>query len=62
MLHRHATYTHTQTPLKAFLFPRKSLLLDEMFKVLSHQGNVLKTTPRFHFTPIRMAKIKNLLR
>jgi hypothetical protein len=33
--------------------------LKEMFKVLSHQGNVNQMTPRFHLTPTRMAKMKN---
>jgi len=31
----------------------------EMFNILSHQGNAIKTTLRFHLTPVRMAKIKN---
>jgi hypothetical protein len=30
----------------------------EMFNILSYQGNAIKTTLRFHLTPIRMAKIK----
>jgi hypothetical protein len=30
-----------------------------MFNILNHQGNAIKTTLRFHLTPVRMAKIKN---
>jgi hypothetical protein len=29
-----------------------------MFTILIHQRNTIKTTLRFHFTPVRMAKIK----
>jgi hypothetical protein len=29
-----------------------------MFNILSHQGNAIKTTLRFHLTLVRMAKIK----
>jgi hypothetical protein len=32
--------------------------LKEMLNAPSHQGNAIKTTLRFHLTPIRMAKIK----
>jgi hypothetical protein len=32
----------------------------EMFNILSHQGNETKMTLRFHFTPVRMAKVKKL--
>ena len=34
--------------------------LKEMFKVRCHQGNTNWTDMKFHITPIRMAKIKNL--
>ena len=30
-----------------------------MSKVLSHQGNAIKSSLIFHLTPIKMAKIKN---
>jgi hypothetical protein len=30
-----------------------------MFNILNHQGNSNQLTRRFHFTPIRRAKIKN---
>jgi hypothetical protein len=30
-----------------------------MFNILNHQGIEIKTTLRFHLTPIRMARIKN---
>jgi hypothetical protein len=30
-----------------------------MFNILTHQGNANQRTPRFHLTPVRMAKIKN---
>jgi hypothetical protein len=29
-----------------------------MFNILSHQGNAIQTTLRFHLTPVRMANIK----
>jgi hypothetical protein len=31
----------------------------EMVTILSHQEMQIKTTLRFHLTPVRMAKIKN---
>jgi hypothetical protein len=31
-----------------------------MFFILNHQGNANQTTLRFHLTPVRMARIKNL--
>jgi hypothetical protein len=36
----------------------KQRIHKEMFKVLSHQGNKIKTNLTFYLTPIRMAKIK----
>ena len=30
-----------------------------MFTILSHQGNTIKTTLRFHLIPARIVKIKN---
>jgi hypothetical protein len=32
---------------------------EEMFNILTHQGNANKTTLRFHLTPVKMSKIKN---
>ena len=32
---------------------------EKMFNILNHQGMQIKTTLRFHFTPVRMAKIKS---
>jgi hypothetical protein len=31
----------------------------EMYNILSHYGNEIKTTLRFYLTPVRMMKIKN---
>jgi hypothetical protein len=33
--------------------------LKKIFNIVNHQGNAIKTTLRFHLTPVRMAKIKN---
>ena len=32
-----------------------------MFNILSHQGNANQTTLRFHLTPVRMAKITQVI-
>jgi hypothetical protein len=31
---------------------------EEVFNILSHQGNAIKMTLRFHLIPVRTAKIK----
>jgi hypothetical protein len=35
------------------------MALKEMFNILSHQGNEIKTTLRFDLSLVKMAKIKN---
>ena len=45
-------------------FPKREILNDqeehkEMFKVLSHWEMPIKTTLKFHLTPIRMANIEH---
>jgi hypothetical protein len=36
----------------------KKNLYEEMFDILSHKGNAIKMTLRFHLTPVRMAITK----
>jgi hypothetical protein len=66
---RRWTPVNQTTPLKMGLRAEQRILTwgipngreapEKMFNILNHQGMQIKTTLRFHLTPVRMAKTKN---